>query len=217
MPKACAKCGGEIPSTRRTDALYCTQACRAAAEKARYNARNPAYVERQRKLVRELRHRTIYGHTEFINNPALNPRDRFGAARAAGYRSGLEVSTARQLEEAGVPFEYEKHKVYYVKPETSAFYRPDYILPNGIIVETKGRFVPEDRKKHLLIKEQHPDLDIRFVFSRSSTRINKTSKTTYAAWCEKSGFQYADKRIPQAWIDEPVCPRRLAAIAKATK
>ena len=134
-----------------------------------------------------------------------------------GFRSGLEETTAAQLIAAGVPVRYEETRLAYTKPATPSTYTPDFILPNGIIVETKGRFVPEDRKKHLLIKEQHPDLDIRFVFSRSSTRINKTSKTTYAAWCEKSGFKYADKRIPQAWIDEPVCPRRLAAITKATK
>lgn len=134
-----------------------------------------------------------------------------------GFRSGLEESTASDLQQRGVEVRYEERRLKYTKPATPSTYTPDFILPNGIVIETKGRFVPADRKKHLLLQKEHPDLDIRFVFSRSATRLSKTSKTTYAAWCEKNGFKYADKRIPQAWIDEPPCDRRIEAINKATK
>lgn len=147
----------------------------------------------------------------------MKTKDRYAKARAEGYRSGLEVAVAKQLESAGIEFGYEAEKFYYTKPETRTFYRPDYILPNGIVIETKGIFTPADRKKHLLLQAQYPELDIRFVFSRSATRLSKASKTTYAAWCEKHGFKYADKRIPQEWLDEPVCLRRCAAITEATK
>jgi hypothetical protein len=68
----------------------------------------------------------------------------------------------------------------YITPATPHKYCPDFRLPNGIYIETKGRFETADRKKHLLIKEQHPELDIRFVFTRSKSTISKTSKTTYA-------------------------------------
>ncbi|MFN3914758.1 MAG: hypothetical protein ACK4K3_07545 [Aquabacterium sp.] len=119
-----------------------------------------------------------------------------------GFRSGLEGAISRQLTAANVPFEYEAHKVEYVTPATPHKYTPDFLLPNGIFVETKGRFVTADRQKHLLIKAQHPELDIRFVFSNSKQRISKTSKTTYADWCDKHGFAYADKLIPQDWLKE---------------
>lgn len=79
------------------------------------------------------------------------------------------------------------------------------MLPNGIVIETKGVWDSEDRKKHVLIKQQYPDLDIRFVFSRSKTPIYKGSKTTYASFCEKYGFKYADKQIPESWIHEKGC------------
>lgn len=69
-----------------------------------------------------------------------------------------------------------------------------------LIIETKGRFVTADRLKHIEIKKQRPDLDIRFVFSNSRQRISKTSRTTYASWCEKHGFLYADKEIPASWL-----------------
>jgi len=74
-----------------------------------------------------------------------------------GYRSGLEVKVAKQLEEAGVKAEYETTKIKY-RVEEDRTYTPDFVLPNGIVVETKGRFVLEDRKKHLLVKSQHPHL-----------------------------------------------------------
>lgn len=118
-----------------------------------------------------------------------------------GYRSGLEEAISRQLTEAGVDFEYEKLKIKYQVNKTST-YTPDFKLPNGIIVETKGRFVVADRMKHLLIKEQHPELDIRFVFSNANVRLTKTSKTTYGQWADKHGFKWANKLIPPEWLGE---------------
>jgi hypothetical protein len=100
-----------------------------------------------------------------------------------------------------VPVKYEHLKISYQVNETRT-YTPDWQLPNGIIVESKGRFVAADRKKHLLIKQQYPHLDIRFVFSNSKAKINKGSKTSYADWCNKFGFTYADKLIPEGWINE---------------
>ena len=121
-----------------------------------------------------------------------------------GYRSGLEEAIAGYLESKQVPYEYEDkaNTVTYTVPESKHTYLPDFKLPNGIIVESKGRFVLADRKKHKLIKEQHPELDIRFVFSNSKAKTSKGSKTTYGMWCEKLGIPYADKTIPQSWIDE---------------
>jgi hypothetical protein len=120
-----------------------------------------------------------------------------------GFRSGLEESLAAQLEKAGVSFEFESFKIPFVQPEKKRTYTPDFRLPNGIIVETKGRFETDDRQKHLWVKQQHPDLDIRFVFSSSKSRINPRSTTTYADWCIKNGFLYADKTVPVAWLKGP--------------
>lgn len=122
--------------------------------------------------------------------------------KSLGYRSGLEEKVAKQLEGLGIAVDYESHKIKYKVPESTHVYTPDFRLPNGIIIETKGRFVLADRKKHLLIKDQMPEHDIRFVFTNSAAKINKGSKTSYADWCIKHGFLYADKFIPDAWIAE---------------
>jgi hypothetical protein len=128
-----------------------------------------------------------------------------------GFRSGLEENLQSQLRSNGVPVVYEQ----LVVPWTlfrKCTYRPDFVLPNGIIIEGKGRFLTSDRQKHLYIKEQEPDLEIRFVFSRSGERISKTSSTTYAGWCQAKGFQYADKQIDTRWLREPVNKKSLARI-----
>lgn len=119
-----------------------------------------------------------------------------------GYRSGLEEAVAEQIAGAGLPVLFEQEKIEYSKPARKAKYTPDFKLPNGIYIETKGRFVTEDRQKHILIKDQHPELDIRFVFSNPNTKISKKSPTTYAMWCDKHGFKYAAKRIPAEWMNE---------------
>lgn len=116
-----------------------------------------------------------------------------------GYRSGLEDDIAKDLRDRGVNFEYEKLKVQWQLLENKT-YTPDFKLPNGIIIESKGRFVQADRKKHLVIQDQHPFLDIRFVFSNSRSKLYKGAKSTYGDWCNKHGFLYADKRIPDEWL-----------------
>jgi hypothetical protein len=116
---------------------------------------------------------------------------------ANGFRSGLEAAVAEQLNDLGVEYEYEKLKIPY---QIDAKYIPDFVLPNGIIVECKGRFTSEDRRKMRLVKEQNPELDIRFVFTRSTSKINKGSKTSYGDWCDKYGFDYSDKLIPGEWL-----------------
>lgn len=115
-----------------------------------------------------------------------------------GWRSGLEERVSKELDEAGIKYEYETQKIKY-RVEEDRTYTPDFILPNGVIVETKGRFTTADRKKHLLIKKQHPTLDIRFVFQNSRAKLYKGAKSTYAQWCENQGFVYADKSIPKEW------------------
>lgn len=130
------------------------------------------------------------------------------------YRSGLEEKNAKYLEELGVPFTFETLRIPYTVPATNHKYTPDFIVTTKtgktIIVETKGIWAYSDRLKHLLIREQHPELDIRFVFDRSKSKISKKSTTTYADICEGIGrgkfkgitWQYADKRIPEEWLLE---------------
>jgi hypothetical protein len=117
-----------------------------------------------------------------------------------GYRSGFEHKISEQLTELNIDPKYEQTVIKYTVPERQSKYTVDFTLPNGILVETKGRWTTEDRKKHLLVKEQHPELDIRIVFQSSKTKIRKGSKTSYADFCDKHGIQWAEKKIPESWL-----------------
>ena len=127
----------------------------------------------------------------------MRKKKRQRSQRTSNYRSGFEATLANQLKRGGVSFQYETLQLEYTKTAT---YTPDFILPNGIIIEAKGVWTVEDRKKHLLVREQHPHLDIRLVFMNASNKIRKGSDTTYAVWCEKKNIQYANKTIPKSWL-----------------
>lgn len=120
-----------------------------------------------------------------------------------GFRSGLEGANSAFLKALGHPVLYEILRIPYVKPSSLHVYTPDFELMNGIVVETKGKFELSDRKKHLLVKAQHPHLDIRFVFTNPNARIYKGSPTTYGDWCARHGFIFAKKLIPADWLTEP--------------
>lgn len=118
-----------------------------------------------------------------------------------GHRSGLEDKVANQIKEYEQEV-YELSQIRYKVPATEHTYTPDFVLGNGIIIECKGLFESADRQKHLRIKSQYPNLDIRFVFTNSKNKLYKGSKTTYEEWCRKNGYRYANKLIPDSWFRE---------------
>ena len=132
-----------------------------------------------------------------------------------GLRSKLEVKVEDQLIAQGIDYEYEPSdkKISYVVPAMGHTYLPDFAIRRTdggfIYVEAKGIWDYDDRYKHLLIKQQQPELDIRFVFQRAGQRIRKGSKTTYRDICEGNGrgifkgitWKYSDTgRVPEEWF-----------------
>src|SRR5690606_2706562 len=111
------------------------------------------------------------------------------------YKSKLEVETQALLPEAP----YEDTKIGYLKEHT---YNPDFTLGDGIFLECKGRFTAVDRAKHLLIKKQHPEITVYFLFERPYNTLNKASTTTYADWCARYGFEWTtlEQGIPKHWL-----------------
>ncbi len=124
------------------------------------------------------------------------------AGRKHGFRSGLEDKIIKQLEEYGLDPKYESVKLPYVIPASHHIYTPDFPVCKSIVIETKGRWVLEDRQKMLLMIEQHPEIEFRMVFYNANQKIKKGSKTTYGMWCDKHNIKWADKTIPEEWIKE---------------
>jgi len=115
------------------------------------------------------------------------------------FKSGLERKAYDQMPK-GVT--YEDTKLKYTVEHT---YNPDFTIGKNKFIETKGRFLSADRAKHLHIREQHPEVEIYFLFGNADNTLTKSSKTTYAAWCERYGFAYSDfykNGIPKEWFKD---------------
>jgi len=123
------------------------------------------------------------------------------SGKAHSFRSNSEYNCSVLLSKKKIEYLYEPYPIPYEWSESKKYF-PDFILPNGIILEVKGRFMLEDRKKHLFLRDQHPDKDIRFVFDNPYRKLYKGGKMTYADWCEKYKFKYCklNDGIPEDWF-----------------
>lgn len=114
------------------------------------------------------------------------------------YRSNYESEIAKN---SGRRVKYETLKIEWTPPKR--VYTPDFILPNKIIVEAKGRFTSADRTKMKCVIKQHPELDIRMLFMNANVKLSKKSKTTYGMWCDRHNIKWAEgTQIPQEWLNE---------------
>lgn len=97
------------------------------------------------------------------------------------------------------PVEYEPIRLSYILEKT---YTPDFRLKNGIIIEAKGRFDADMRRKMLAVKRKHPHLDIRFVFQNAQNKLSRSAKMRYWEWSELHNFKWSEGSIPPAWFKE---------------
>ena len=120
-------------------------------------------------------------------------------------RSKLELKFEEILKDFMVEYDYEVTKIPYVVPESKHVYIVDWTLLNGMLIETKGYLSDhKERYKYVLLKEQHPDLDLRFIFDNPNKLCGGT-KMTHAKWAEKYNFKYCsikDTEQLQSWIKE---------------
>lgn len=96
-------------------------------------------------------------------------------------------------------YEYEPDPVLYYQPRS---YTPDFALESGVLLEVKGYFPPDQRQKMRAVKQAHPELDIRFIFTDPNKKLSRARNArTYAQWCEFHGFLWcrADS-IPKEWL-----------------
>jgi len=114
------------------------------------------------------------------------------------FKSKLEQKVSLMLPDYAT---YETTELGYTKEHK---YYPDFTITDVFYIEAKGYWDSEDRAKHLLIKEQHPDKKVAFVFDNAKNKLNRRSKITYADWCEKHGFMYCDVKngIPKEWMEQ---------------
>ena len=114
------------------------------------------------------------------------------------FRSQLEEKVADLLVELNIDYDYEPKRIPYT---IQHHYTPDFILPNGVVLECKGYWEASDRRKIKQIVKDNPDLDLRMVFQAPFNKISKKSKTTYAKWCDRLKIPWcAYYDIPIDWL-----------------
>lgn len=123
--------------------------------------------------------------------PASKPK------RPDGFRSGSEARLAGELKDLGVPYEFETTHIEYT---TSHTYTPDFVVLNDagerVVLEVKGYWDSQDRRKILTVVEGNPGLNLWMIFDNSNKPIRKGSPTSYADWCDKKGIKYLCRK---AW------------------
>jgi hypothetical protein len=84
-------------------------------------------------------------------------------------------------------------------------YTPDFVLkyPDGRVkvIECKGYFPDEDRKKCLAFVNQYPEYDYLIVFQRDNP-IYTGSNFRYTDWCTKNGIKSTVGIIPEDWLND---------------
>lgn len=128
-----------------------------------------------------------------------------GTGKTVKVRSKLEIKIANILNNTGEVWGYELTKIPYIIPESSHTYTVDFSLKNGLLIEGKGYLSDHaERTKYVLLKQQNPSLDLRFVFDNPNKLCGGT-KMTHAKWAEKYGFSYCsvnDIEQINSWIQE---------------
>lgn len=114
------------------------------------------------------------------------------------YKSGLEREFVSLAKAKGLSFEYEPTKFPYSRP---SHYVPDWRISENVYIETKGWLAPFQRAGLIAFKEQYPNVRILLLFGNSQNRLNSKSKTTYAQWATRHGFECWDIRdgLPVHW------------------
>lgn len=120
-------------------------------------------------------------------------------------RSKLESKFEEILKESKIEYEYETTKIPYIVPESNHNYIVDFSGSNGIQYEVKGWLSNhQERQKYILVKQQNPELDLRFVFDNPNKLCGGT-KYSHAKWADKFGFRWCsikDVEQIQSWLNE---------------
>ena len=126
--------------------------------------------------------------------PLWNLKKRMRTSK--GFRNQFEERLGSFLDDRRVAYEYETLVLGYT---LEGKYKPDFILPNGIIIEAKGFFRTHAQRALKAVKKKHPKLDIRLVFYNQNQKVQGSNLKCYE-WAVKYKFKFADKNIPEEWI-----------------
>ena len=137
-------------------------------------------------------------------------------ALKAGFRSGLELGIAGDLDAKKIEYQYEPRKFNYTKADSrgvctkcgtngtrrKATYLPDfYLVKSRRYVESKGRLTSADRTKLKSVRDTCEELRDLHLLLAANNWCTKAHKQRYSDWAKANGFKYhVGKLIPKEWF-----------------
>ena len=118
------------------------------------------------------------------------------------FRSSYEASIAKELDKAGLHWEYEPDKFEYVLPVK--VYVPDFKIhmkDESVYLEVKGYLDGPSRVALRSIKKQYPDLPLSINFMKNN---KLSSKTKYTDWTNKYGYP-TTVGLDELWLGIHIC------------
>lgn len=113
-----------------------------------------------------------------------------------GPRNAFERKIDDQLRKLKAGAIYEGARIPY--NIEGLWYHPDWVLPNGNIIEAKGFLDKETKRKMVAVKKCNPNLKIFFVFYDAHKKISGT-KETHADWAIRNGFGWSHEVVLEEW------------------
>jgi len=126
--------------------------------------------------------------------PLWNLKKRMRTSK--GFRNQFEERLGSFLDDRRIAYEYETLILGYT---LEGKYKPDFILPNGIIIEAKGFFRTHAQRALRAVQKAHPELDIRLVFYNQNQKVQGSNLKCYE-WAVKYKFKFSNGSIPEEWI-----------------
>lgn len=120
------------------------------------------------------------------------------------YRSAFEASVARDLSQRRIEFGYEELTLFYTVPHV---HKTDFTITKSdgtpMIIEAKGYFSADDRRKTLAVLADNEDIDYRFLFQNAKLRLTRAKRSsTYGQWCNRHNIRWAEGTVPGGWLLE---------------
>lgn len=136
------------------------------------------------------------------------------------YRSKFEERLGAELTRAGIQFQYE-HRPFAISVPTGhkcqrceadvyrkSRFTPDFFIGqpkldgyDGWIIEAKGKFTANDRKRLLaLVGTYGMHYKFGILFMRDN-KLSKSSNTRYSDWCKQHGIEYAVGTFKKEWLE----------------
>lgn len=107
-------------------------------------------------------------------------------------RSSWEANVARVLQKLGISYEYERETF---ELDDELFYVPDFFLEGGKIVEVKGFWDDESRKKVAALEKQHPEYTVFPLDSDMYESLRLKYADQVSEWEENSPVRRSEYKV----------------------